>query len=276
MSEDYKIVKVIPLPHARSEVWQYFGFVADDDGEIKDKRKAVCKLCATTLAYSGNTTNLFTHLKAMHPEAQAVKLAPTNKTPRTGRKSGKRHYIEFDDGTYDGNSPATIGTGNNQPTYIIRAITYSGNESGSSTTSLFDNVADCHPTSGADGDGAANTASSSVISLSQPKLSDSSAVVMSSNDMGASSSTAPTINGSEAHLVNCDDVTNALVNMLVEDCRPLCLTQAKGFQALIRLLAPNYQIPSPEELKPLIKRRHKEIQRDYILRGLEEEHDVYG
>lgn len=30
-----KIVKVVPLPHARSEVWSYFGFIADDDGEIQ-------------------------------------------------------------------------------------------------------------------------------------------------------------------------------------------------------------------------------------------------
>ncbi|CAG2180477.1 unnamed protein product, partial [Oppiella nova] len=40
-TQNVKIVKVVPLPHARSEVWSYFGFIADDEGEIQDKKKAI-------------------------------------------------------------------------------------------------------------------------------------------------------------------------------------------------------------------------------------------
>lgn len=137
-SGNVKIVKIVPLPHARSDVWQYFGFIADDDGEIRDKKKAICKICATTLAYSGNTTNLFTHLKAMHPEAQPRKMDPTNRTPKSRRRSCKRNIFGLDDdGVYD--NTITLGSGAT-PMYFVKALAYAGNESGSSTASLLDNV----------------------------------------------------------------------------------------------------------------------------------------
>lgn len=72
-------------------------------------------------------------------------------------------------------------------------------------------------------------------------------------------------------LISYDDITNAIVNMLVEDCRPVCVTQGKGFQKLISLLVPSYKVPHSGELKPLIRRQHKEMQRNLILRGFEDE-----
>lgn len=272
MAQNVKIVRIVPLPHARSDVWQYFGFIADDDGEIKDKKKAICKICANTLAYSGNTTNLFTHLKAMHPEAQPVKLAPTNKTPKIGRKPGKRSFFELDDGSYDTSNTVTIGSGSSQPTYIIRAITYTNNESGSSTASLYDNVGDCSTTTtGVSSETSAN--STSLLGVSNVKPISASSNVITNDEIGTpTSSTAPNITSSEnVPLLSCDDITNAIVNMIVEDCRPICITQGRGFEELMRLLVPGYKIPTPEEFKPLIKRRHKELQRDFILRGFEDE-----
>lgn len=220
---------MVPLPHARSQVWSYFGFIADDDGEIQDKKKAICKICATTLAYSGNTTNLFTHLKAMHPEAQPVKLAPTSQTPRSNKKA-KKKYFEIGESTFE-KSSTSIGSADQS--YIIRSVNYPGHET---SVSVYDDV------NGARSPGLKNMPMNSINTPPMP---------------------------SNEPVITYDEITNAIVNMVVEDCRPVCITQSKGFEDLLKLLAPGYKVPDSSKLKPLVKRRQKEIQRHLILRGLE-------
>ena len=53
-----------------SPVWQYFGFIADED----DKAKPMLKLCLKKVSASGgNTSNLQRHLRDHHPaKAQDV------------------------------------------------------------------------------------------------------------------------------------------------------------------------------------------------------------
>lgn len=74
----------MPLPQARSEVWQYFGFLADDNGQIVDKTRVICRLCALSFCYSGNTTNFYSHLRAIHSDinlkrsSNAVGKTPTS------------------------------------------------------------------------------------------------------------------------------------------------------------------------------------------------------
>ena len=48
----------------RSEVWNYFGFEADESGIILDtyRRYVWCRLCDSQLPFSGNTTNLSAHI----------------------------------------------------------------------------------------------------------------------------------------------------------------------------------------------------------------------
>jgi hypothetical protein len=217
---------VVPLPHARSEVWSYFGFIADDEGEIQDKKKAICKICASTLAYSGNTTNLFTHLKAMHPEAQPQKLAPTNRTPRTGKKLGKRKAEVLD-------SPSGP--------LIVRAITYSQSEN------LLD-IDDGH--------------SSSILCSKSP---------IKSSQHSFNSSNSTTHSESHNSILASDEITNSLVNWLVKDCRPICVVEGKGFQELIRLLAPGYVIPDSRRLTSAVKKKYDEVRRDLILRAMQDE-----
>ncbi len=215
---------MVPLPHARSEVWSYFGFIADDEGEIQDKKKAICKICASTLAYSGNTTNLFTHLKAMHPEAQPQKLAPTNRTPRTGKKLGKRKADVLD-------SPSGP--------LIVRAITYS-----SHNDNLFDD----------DGQTGAILTPKSLNKTSQNSFNSSSG-----------------LSDTQSSLVGTDEITNSLVNWLVKDCRPICVVEGKGFQEMIRLLAPGYVIPDSRRLTTAVKKKYDEVRRDLILRAMQDE-----
>ena len=59
----------------KSKVWKYFGFPVDENGAVTNKKQVVCRICNRSLAYSGNTINLFHHLQANHPE-QCSEVAP--------------------------------------------------------------------------------------------------------------------------------------------------------------------------------------------------------
>ncbi|OTF81802.1 hypothetical protein BLA29_010455 [Euroglyphus maynei] len=69
-----------------------------------DRTKVVCKICASTFCYSGNTTNFYSHLKSMHSEVQM------RHTPAKTSRQMKRSYSNFmDDG---GDSMDAVGTSN--------------------------------------------------------------------------------------------------------------------------------------------------------------------
>lgn len=57
----------MPNPKAKSKVWENFGFAADENGTVLDKKKVVCRLCRQSIGYSGNTTNLTYHIQRVHP-----------------------------------------------------------------------------------------------------------------------------------------------------------------------------------------------------------------
>ncbi|KAI1286846.1 E3 SUMO-protein ligase ZBED1 [Halotydeus destructor] len=237
-----KVVKVVPLPHARSEVWSYFGFIADDDGEIQDKKKAICKICATTLSYSGNTTNLFTHLKAMHPEANPQKLAPTNRTPRTGKKGiGKRKFFETLPAAML-NSAIALSSAEGQG-LILKAVTYN------QTTDV--GQLDDSYTNGS-------------------LIKQNNSPVKEGRGIGDDNSDHYDGSPLPQNVVSTDEITNSIVNMLVKDCRPIAVVEGKGFQDLMRLVAPGYTIPDTKTLEMLLKKRYEEFKKTLILRGLEE------
>jgi len=56
-------IKLVPLSGGRSHVWNQFGFKADDNGIILNKKQVHCRVCNSVIAYSGNTTNLKSHLQ---------------------------------------------------------------------------------------------------------------------------------------------------------------------------------------------------------------------
>ena len=65
-------VEYLPLEKAKSPVWKYFGFPAQE-GQIlepdKKKRQTVhCVMCKQSLSYKGNTTNLIVHLQYNHKD----------------------------------------------------------------------------------------------------------------------------------------------------------------------------------------------------------------
>ena len=66
VNEFDQIVK--PSFKTKSAIWKHFGFPADDTGTITDQKKTICRLCRAVVAYSGNTSNLKSHLQ--RPPAQ--------------------------------------------------------------------------------------------------------------------------------------------------------------------------------------------------------------
>ena len=52
--------ELVPKPKTTSAVWQYFGFIAEEEGRPKNKEQPICKLCKKTVLGS-NTSNLFAH-----------------------------------------------------------------------------------------------------------------------------------------------------------------------------------------------------------------------
>lgn len=63
---------IFPFPgKVKSSVWEFFGFYKDDFGSL-DKSRAICKLCRRGTNYSGNTTNLRTHIVHHHKSVAAL------------------------------------------------------------------------------------------------------------------------------------------------------------------------------------------------------------
>uniref|UniRef100_A0A672RIU4 BED-type domain-containing protein n=1 Tax=Sinocyclocheilus grahami TaxID=75366 RepID=A0A672RIU4_SINGR len=69
----------------KSHVWKYFGFATDDQGNIIDQQKPICKRCHRSfLSKGGNTSNLIKHLKDRHPDLmkEFKQAEEDNETPQ--------------------------------------------------------------------------------------------------------------------------------------------------------------------------------------------------
>ncbi|XP_039895251.1 E3 SUMO-protein ligase ZBED1-like isoform X2 [Simochromis diagramma] len=61
--------RIQPAPTAfKADVWTYFGFRTKEGSKDYDKSYAVCKICTARVKYSGNTTNLRTHVSRHHSD----------------------------------------------------------------------------------------------------------------------------------------------------------------------------------------------------------------
>lgn len=65
MDEEIIYSQLILPSTMRSKYWKYFGFPADHTG-ILSRKKIICTICHTSIAYNKNTTNLKAHLQARH------------------------------------------------------------------------------------------------------------------------------------------------------------------------------------------------------------------
>jgi len=68
---DERETELLPLEGCSSKIWKYFGFPAKDGQYIeRDKRKrneVTCGRCKKRFKYNGNTSNMRSHLSALHP-----------------------------------------------------------------------------------------------------------------------------------------------------------------------------------------------------------------
>src|SRR5699024_537231 len=63
-------------------------------------------------------------------------------------------------------------------------------------------------------------------------------------------------NRSRSDMIHVDDITQSIVDFIVSDCRPLEVTQGKGFQRMLRLLAPGYSLPDKANLALAVRKKY--------------------
>ena len=70
--------QIIQKKNTTLQVWRYFGFVSDSNGQPKNNDAPMCKLCFSCVtAKWGNTSNLLSHLhKHHHIEYNNVSVKP--------------------------------------------------------------------------------------------------------------------------------------------------------------------------------------------------------
>lgn len=93
--DNIAFTRLIRPSSMRSTYWTYFGFPADEHNQILTRRKVVCTLCNSAIAYNRNTTNLKAHLSIKHPE-----LDPTVQ-PKVKRVKYVYHPVDDEDEDVD-------------------------------------------------------------------------------------------------------------------------------------------------------------------------------
>ncbi|OXU16708.1 hypothetical protein TSAR_016529 [Trichomalopsis sarcophagae] len=101
MEEKHSITyrKLVVPQSMRSIYWKFFGFPADDDGEILTRVKIVCLLCKTQIAYNRNTSNLRMHLQNKHVQElhELEALSPPRKqiiTPESKERRAQKRMLK--------------------------------------------------------------------------------------------------------------------------------------------------------------------------------------
>lgn len=77
-------IRIIAHPHAKSFVWQHFGFVPLGD---PDRRRV---LCLRELPYCGNTTNLQYYLQRYHRDVIPAGMRELRPSLRTARRASRK------------------------------------------------------------------------------------------------------------------------------------------------------------------------------------------
>lgn len=81
-TEVVNYTKLIRPSTIRTSYWHYFGFPADNFGNILTRKHIICTECKQALLYSKNTANLKLHLQNKHPDIWDT-LNTTNGNPPT-------------------------------------------------------------------------------------------------------------------------------------------------------------------------------------------------
>ena len=77
---------IVTPPNRTATVWRHFGFKKDENRKLIKGDRALCKVCGSSVAHGGGTTNLRNHLRAVHSTIYYV-LFPTTSTEQPGSSS---------------------------------------------------------------------------------------------------------------------------------------------------------------------------------------------
>lgn len=67
---------------------------------------------------------------------------------------------------------------------------------------------------------------------------------------------------SRSDMIHVNDITQSIVDFIVSDCRPLAIIQGKGFQRMLRLLAPGYSLPDKANLALAVRKKYDKIRKE--------------
>ncbi|KAL0150995.1 hypothetical protein M9458_053722 [Cirrhinus mrigala] len=74
--------KILEAPLSlKADVWTHFGFKAKEGNQGIDKTNAICKHCQASIRYTGNTTNLRSHLQRHHADKLASPQSKKTRDP---------------------------------------------------------------------------------------------------------------------------------------------------------------------------------------------------
>ena len=91
MSNEGEFDQIVKLSFkTKSTIWKHFGFPADSTSTITDKKKTICRLCRAVVAYSGNTSNLSSHLQQFHTQEYHVLQQQGTDQPRPSSVSASK------------------------------------------------------------------------------------------------------------------------------------------------------------------------------------------
>ena len=91
-SADIDLTLEKPPATYKSAVWQHFGFPVTHDNDVKtvDRQVTVCRLCTTRIKYTGNTTNMSTHLRRHHRDVDtSITMTATKLKPERGNTASQ-------------------------------------------------------------------------------------------------------------------------------------------------------------------------------------------
>lgn len=246
MEEKHTITyrKLVVPQSMRSIYWKFFGFPADNDGEILTRVKIVCLLCKTQIAYNRNTSNLRMHLQNKHTqELQELEtftpprkqvITPESKEKRAQKKLLKAAMASSSQHIYTTSVDGTVQIGSN-----IQFVT--------------DENMDC------------NEEEASVVNLGKPLKF----VLKNEDDNAAATNQNVTFmipdQNEQSPRVNSKSVTQAIVEFMIMDLQLPEIVQERGFQRLVATMKSPCQIPNKTILEQDIIPKFYDTYRESIM-----------
>ena len=234
--EDIAYSKLIRPTSMRSTYWQYFGFPADDEGNILTRRNIVCSLCKITISYNRNTTNLKAHLQAKHPDSLIQLNEPPTKKIRYVATPEKLKKEEI--------TPAANSSFTEDTDYLMETLQdgeiFIGDDDNKLVTieylSSDDIIEDLGEMS--------NSAVAAATSSSKPYTTAQA-------DEDADKLILPT---KKMKYIENEDITDNLLNMIIEDLLPINIVEGTGFAKFVQsTFQNNFVLPSVQTVTSKIQ-----------------------